>query len=153
MRITIAAAGRLKAGPERDLYERYARLVRWDLRVREIEEKQALPPPQRRTREGERLLACCPDGAVVVALDERGRQLDSATLAKRIGQWRDDGIADLVFIIGGADGLDEPVRERADLVLSFGAVTWPHLLIRGLLAEQLYRAQQILAGHPYHRGA
>ena len=153
MRITIAAAGRLKAGPERDLYERYARLVRWDLSVREIEEKQALPAPQRRAREAERLLACCPDGAVVVALDERGRQLDSATLAKRIGQWRDDGIADLVFIIGGADGLDEPVRKRADLVLSFGAVTWPHLLIRGLLAEQLYRAQQILAGHPYHRSA
>lgn len=152
MRITIAAAGRLKSGPERDLYDRYARMVRWDITVREIEEKQALPAAKRKAREGQRLLACCPDGAMVVALDEKGKRLDSETLAARIGAWRDDGVSDLVFVIGGADGLDDAVRSRADLVLSFGAVTWPHLLIRGLLAEQLYRAQQILSGHPYHRG-
>ena len=153
MRITIAAAGRLKSGPERDLFERYSRLLRWDLDVREIQAKQSVPASEIRAREGERLLACCPKGSVVVALDEHGKQLDSAALAKRIGDWRDSGVSELVFVIGGADGLDDAVRDRADLVLSFGAVTWPHLLMRGLLAEQLYRAQQILAGHPYHRGS
>lgn len=152
MRITLAAAGRWKSGPEKELYEKYARLVRWDLNLREIEEKQPLPVAALRRKEGERLLACCPDGAMVVALDERGKGLSSRELAARLGRWRDDGIADIAFVIGGADGLDDTVRERADLVLSLGPVTWPHMLVRGLLAEQLYRAQQILAGHPYHRG-
>lgn len=152
MRVTLAAAGRWKSGPEKALYEKYARLVRWDLNLREIEEKQRLPAAELRRKEGARLLACCPDGAMVVALDEQGKGLSSRDLAARLGRWRDDGIADIVFVIGGADGLDDTVRDRADLVLSLGPVTWPHMLVRGLLAEQLYRAQQILAGHPYHRG-
>ena len=87
-----------------------------------------------------------------MALDERGRSLSSAAFADYLGRRRDEGVADLAFVIGGADGLAERVRSRADLVLSLGAPTWPHLLVRGLLAEQLYRAQSILAGHPYHRG-
>ena len=88
---------------------------------------------------------------MIVALDERGKDLSSRQLADRIAGWRDDGIRDIVFLIGGADGLDGRVRERADLLLSFGRVTWPHMLMRGMLAEQIYRAQCILAGHPYHR--
>lgn len=102
-------------------------------------------------REGELLRAACPSGATLVALDRRGRTLDSASFAARLGRWRDDGVADLVFLIGGADGHTEALLKDCTLTLSFGAMTWPHLLARAMLAEQIYRAQQILAGHPYHR--
>jgi 23S rRNA (pseudouridine1915-N3)-methyltransferase len=107
--------------------------------------------PELKRLEADKLLAQIPKNAVLVALDERGESLDSGTFAQRLGAWRDAGRADLAFVIGGADGLDEEVRRRADLLLSFGRLTWPHMLVRGMLAEQLYRAQQILAGHPYHR--
>lgn len=90
-------------------------------------------------------------GARLIALDERGRPWTSRELADRLGQWRDQGTATSAFAIGGAEGLGRAVIERADAVLSLGAMTWPHLLVRGMLLEQLYRAQQILAGHPYHR--
>lgn len=102
-------------------------------------------------REAELILAALPTGARLVALDERGQAWTSRELADRLGQWRDQGTAALAFAIGGADGLGRAVIERADAVLSLGAMTWPHLLVRGMLLEQLYRAQQILAGHPYHR--
>ena len=92
-----------------------------------------------------------PPGALLVALDERGQPWSSRELAERLAAWRDRGAAALVFAIGGADGLGPAVIERADAVLSLGAMTWPHLMVRSLLLEQLYRAQQILAGHPYHR--
>lgn len=151
MRITILAVGRLKAGPERDLFDHYAKRLGWPLTVREVEDKRRLAAAERRRREAELLRAARPPGAALVALDQRGRTLSSPDIARRIGAWRDGGIAHIAFLIGGAEGLDEALLEEADLVLSFGAVTWPHLLIRGLLAEQLYRAQQILAGHPYHR--
>ena len=88
---------------------------------------------------------------MVIALDERGKNLTSADLARKLGQWRDEGRADVAFLIGGADGHGPGVKERADLVLSLGAMTWPHMLVRALLAEQLFRAQCILEGHPYHR--
>ena len=97
------------------------------------------------------LLAAVPADAAVVALDESGQALSSRALAARIGRWRDDGRGCIAFLVGGADGLDDAVCARADLVLSFGKATWPHMLARAMLAEQLYRAQQILAGHPYHR--
>lgn len=151
MRITLAAVGRLKSGPEKDLFDKYARLLRWELDLREVEEKQRLPVSALREKEAARLLDCCPAGAVIVALDERGKGLSSRAFADLLGRWRDDGRADIAFVIGGADGLDDRVRGRAEFVISLGLVTWPHLLMRGLLAEQLYRAQQILAGHPYHR--
>ncbi len=102
-------------------------------------------------REGELLRAACPSGATLVALDRRGKPLDSASFAKRLGTWRDDGVGDLAFLIGGADGHTESLLKDCTLALSFGAMTWPHLLARAMLAEQIYRAQQILAGHPYHR--
>ena len=101
--------------------------------------------------EGELILAALPDGAQLVALDERGKSPTSRQFAKQIGDWQDDGISDIAFAIGGADGLSDAVRKHARLVLCFGAMTWPHFVVRGLLFEQLYRAQQIIAGHPYHR--
>ena len=102
-------------------------------------------------REAELLLAAVPDDALLVALDERGKALTSAAFAERLQRWRIEGPKSLAFVIGGADGLPQPVVQRARFALSLGAMTWPHLLARILLLEQLYRAQQILAGHPYHR--
>jgi len=151
LKITIACIGRAGRGPERDLYEHYAGRIRWPLTLRELEEKKKLPPVELIRREGDLLLGAVPDRSVLIALDRRGKVLDSEAFAKRLERWRDDGIADLAFLIGGADGHGEPLLARASLVLSFGAMTWPHQLARAMLAEQIYRAQQLLAGHPYHR--
>ena len=151
MRLLILAIGRMKQSPERDLFRHFLGRVAWDIEVREIEEKKRLPPAQLIAREAELLRAAIPDGARIVALDSNGRALTSPDLANRLGQWRDEADHPIVFLIGGADGLEPSLVKQADLALSFGAVTWPHMLMRGLLAEQIYRAQQILAGHPYHR--
>lgn len=117
----------------------------------ELEAKQRLPLSVLKTREAELILAALPARATLVALDERGAAWSSRDFAERLASWRDRGVAELAFAIGGADGLGEAVRERAAATLSLGPMTWPHLLVRGMLLEQLYRAQQILAGHPYHR--
>jgi len=117
----------------------------------ELEERRRSPPVQLRAREAELILAALPEGARLVALDEKGSAWSSRDLASRVAQWRDRGVATLAFAIGGADGLGQAVVDRAETILSLGAMTWPHLLARSLLLEQLYRAQQILAGHPYHR--
>ncbi len=151
MRIVIAAVGRARPGPMRDLFEHYRQRITWPVVLKQVEERRPLPPDQRKAREAELLLAALPEGARVVALDAAGKALTSPQLAQRIARWRDDGTRDLAFVIGGAEGLDEDLRRRADLTLSLGRMTWPHLLVRAMLAEQLYRAQQILAGHPYHR--
>lgn len=151
MRTHLIAVGRMKAGPERTLLDHYAARLSPALDVREVEEKRALPPAKLKTREAELLLAAVPSGALVVAMDERGKTLSSPAFAKKMGAWRDDGVRDVAFIIGGADGLDASVRQAATLVLSLGEMTWPHMLVRGLLAEQIYRANAILSGHPYHR--
>jgi len=152
MRLHIVAVGKLKAGPHAALARHYAERLAWPLAVREVEEKRPLPAAELKEREGALLLAAVPAGAVLIALDEHGRSLTSPAFAQKLAQWRDGGITDLAFVIGGADGLADQVRQKARLVLSLGAMTWPHLLVRGMLLEQLYRAQQILAGHPYHRG-
>ncbi len=151
MKITIAAIGRAARGPERDLYDHYAGRIRWPLTLRELDEKRKLPPAQLMQREGELLLQAAPAGAILVALDRRGKVLDSEAFAARLAQWRDSSASDVAFLVGGADGHAEPLLKKAALVLSFGPMTWPHLLARGMLAEQIYRAQQLLAGHPYHR--
>jgi 23S rRNA (pseudouridine1915-N3)-methyltransferase len=117
----------------------------------ELEEKRRLAPAELRNREAELILAAVPSGARLVALDARGSAWSSRELADRLAAWRDGGAAALAFAIGGAEGLGERVIARADAVLSLGTMTWPHFLVRGMLLEQLYRAQQILAGHPYHR--
>ena len=151
MRLWIAAVGRSKAGPTRDLYDDYAGRISWPLTLREVDVRRPLPVDERRRQEAALLQAALPTGARTVILDERGVTLTSTAFAERLGAWRDDGVADLAFVIGGADGVDRTLHSGADLVLCFGSMTWPHMLVRGMLAEQLYRAQQILAGHPYHR--
>lgn len=152
MRLHLAVVGRLKAGPHQVLAQHYAERLTFPLTIREVEEKRPLPPAELKAREGALLLAAVPARATLVALDERGKQFASDAFARRLAAWRDGGVADLAFLIGSADGLADEVRQKAELVLSLSAMTWPHLLVRGMLLEQLYRAQQILAGHPYHRG-
>jgi 23S rRNA (pseudouridine1915-N3)-methyltransferase len=117
----------------------------------EVDERRSLPPVQLKAREGELILGALPARVPFVALDERGVRWSSRALAEQIATWRDRGSPELAFAIGGADGLHSMVLDRADVILSLGSMTWPHLLVRGMLLEQLYRAQQILAGHPYHR--
>ena len=156
MRLTLAAVGRFGAGrgrgaAVRTLFDDYVKRLSQPFELKEVTEKRRLPAAQLRRREGVLLLAAVPEGARVVALDAGGRTLSSRALARRLGRWRDAGVRDLAFLIGGAEGLDGAVLKRADLVLSLGAMTWPHLLVRVLLAEQLYRAQCIGTGHPYHR--
>ena len=117
----------------------------------ELEEKRPLPPAALKLREAELILAARPAGARLVALDQEGAPLTSRDFAERLRSWRDGGAAALAFAIGGAEGLGPAVVERADAVMSLGMMTWPHLFARSMLLEQLYRAQQIHAGHPYHR--
>ncbi len=150
MRISIIAVGRHKAGPLKALQEFYAERIRWPLTIREVEERRKLPPDELKAREAELILAALPKDALLVALDGRGKTVSSSQFAQQLARWR-DADAGVAFVIGGADGLADTVIEKAKLVLSLGAMTWPHLLVRGMLLEQLYRAQQILAGHPYHR--
>ena len=147
----MIAVGRLKPGPLKDLEQHYAPRITWPLAIREVEERRKLPPPELVEREGALLLAALPRAGVAVALDARGTALTSDGLAARLAAWRDGGADDIAFLIGGADGLSDAVRRQAQLLLSLGPMTWPHFLARGMLLEQLYRAQQILAGHPYHR--
>lgn len=151
MRINIVAIGRLRAGPEKTLLDHFISRVSWPVNIREVEEKKNLTGSALKRREGELILENCPRGAQVIVLDERGKEISSRAFAKKISDWQDDGIDDICIVIGGADGLDEAVRQRANLTISFGRLTWPHMLVRGMLVEQLYRAQQIIAGHPYHR--
>ncbi|KKB11088.1 50S rRNA methyltransferase [Devosia geojensis] len=159
MRISIAAVGRMKAGPERELVARYLEraagggkpLALTGFEVSETTESRAAAAAARKAEEARALSALLPEG-VRVALDERGRSMGSAAFAERIARWRDDGRPAVSFIIGGADGLDPEFVAEADLVLSFSPLTWPHQMVRIMLAEQLYRATTILAGHPYHRG-
>ena len=147
----IVAIGKQRRGPLGELQALYAGRLNPPPAIVELEEKRKLPPVQLQAREAELILAAVPAGARLVALDEKGAGWSSREFAERLATWRDQGIATLAFAIGGADGLGSAVIERADSVVSLGAMTWPHLLVRGLLLEQLYRAQQILAGHPYHR--
>jgi 23S rRNA (pseudouridine1915-N3)-methyltransferase len=151
MHISIIAVGRARSGPEQALCQDYLGRLRSPAEVIEVEERRALPAAERVESEARLLLDKVPGGATVIALDGRGKTLSSEDLAARFGTWRDEGIREIAFVIGGADGLDHAVIEAAHLVLSLGPMTWPHLLVRVLLAEQLYRSEQILAGHPYHR--
>ncbi len=159
MRIVIAAVGRLKQGPERELAAEYrkraeqvGRAFGWrDIEIVEIRESRAGDAERRRVEESIAIANVIPERAIVVLLDERGSSLDSAALAAMLRQWRGEDRAAICFVIGGADGLATSLHGQAKLKLAFGAATWPHQLVRVMLLEQLYRAGTILAGHPYHR--
>jgi 23S rRNA (pseudouridine1915-N3)-methyltransferase len=160
MRLLVAAVGRLKDGPERELTERYRKRAEQigrrigfrDTEVVEIRESRAADIGKRMIEESIAIANVIPKRAAVVLLDERGDVFDSAALAGRLRKWRDDGREATVFVVGGDDGLAASLRDKADLRMAFGAVTWPHQLVRAMLLEQIYRAMTILSGHPYHRG-
>ncbi len=155
MRIILAASGRWKSGkqttPERILYDHYASRIRFSLELREIEEKKNIDKKMLKKRESDLLFSQVPDGAVIVALDQTGKPIKSIEFARKLENWRDQGTKCVVFMIGGPDGLDELVKKRAQFIMSLGNLTWPHLLVRGMLIEQIFRAECILSGHPYHR--
>lgn len=138
MRLHVIARGKIGRSAEQELCDRYARRITWPLQLTELPERGGtLPPAQTPARE--------------VLLDERGKQLSSEEFAALLGSWRDDGIREARFQLGAADGHGDAARGQADLLLCFGTMTWPHLLARAMLMEQLWRATSILAGHPYHR--
>ncbi|QOZ22571.1 MULTISPECIES: 23S rRNA (pseudouridine(1915)-N(3))-methyltransferase RlmH [Bradyrhizobium] len=159
MRLAVICIGRLKQGPERELAERYRE--RFDdigrklgfrgLDIHDIAESRARDATTRIAEEAAAIAALIPDKSTLVALDERGKNVDSTSFAQQLGRWRDEGIAHTVFVIGGADGLSPELQRRASLRMAFGAATWPHQMVRVMLLEQIYRAATILAGHPYHR--
>jgi 23S rRNA (pseudouridine1915-N3)-methyltransferase len=159
MRLTVVAVGRLKQGPERQVAERFRERAAKSgrgigfrgLEVVEVDESRSRDAERRMIEESVAIASLVPDRAAVVVLDERGEALGSMAFADKLGRWRDDGRGDAVFVIGGPDGLAASLRDRADLRLGFGAMTWPHQLVRIMLLEQLYRAVTILSGHPYHR--
>jgi len=134
----IVARGKIGRSPEADLVERYLKRVNWPTKVSELPDRGGTFP-------------ALPANSVAVLLDERGKTLGSTEFAKLLERWRDEGKREARFVIGAADGHDDAERSQADFLLSFGAATWPHLLARAMLAEQLFRATSILAGHPYHR--
>ncbi len=138
MLLHVIARGKIGRSPEADLLARYARRIAWPLKLTELPDTGGtVPAPQPQSR--------------TVLLDERGKQLSSEDFAALLDKWRDEGVREARFLIGAADGHGEAARESADLLLAFGAMTWPHLMARAMLAEQLWRATSILAGHPYHR--
>jgi 23S rRNA (pseudouridine1915-N3)-methyltransferase len=151
MRLVIVSVGRWKSGPERELFARYVERCPWRIDLLELVLKRTAPASGLRAAEAELMLPHVAGPAPVVVLDERGRLQSSADIAQSLGEWRDRAAGPVRFVVGGADGVEPRLSERADAVWSFGRVTWPHLLVRVLLAEQLYRAASILAGHPYHR--
>ena len=138
MLLHIVARGRIGRGPEADLVDRYLKRVTWPTRVTELPDA------------GGRMPELAP-GTRTVVLDETGRDLPSRELAAILGRWRDDGVRETRFLLGAADGHETATRDKADLLLGFGRATWPHMLARAMLAEQLWRAASILANHPYHR--
>ena len=138
MQLHVIARGKIARSPEAELVERYARRITWPLRLTELPESGGrIPEPQTPYR--------------TVLLDERGRQLGSEEFAGILRDWRDNGVREARFVLGAADGHEAGERDRADLLLAFGKATWPHLLARAMLLEQLFRATSLLAGHPYHR--
>lgn len=138
MRLHIIARGRIGRSPEAELVERYIKRIAWRVTLTELPDTGGTLPP-------------APSPSRTVLLDERGGQLSSEAFAALLGRWRDDGIREARFLIGAADGHGDAPRAGADVLLGFGAMTWPHMLARAMLAEQLWRATSILAGHPYHR--
>ena len=138
MLLHIVARGKIGRSPEADLVDRYLKRISWPTKLTELPDRGGKLPE-------------LPANGVAIVLDERGQALPSTELAKKLEAWRDGGKREARFLIGGADGHDQAEREGADLLLSFGSATWPHLLVRAMLAEQLFRATSILANHPYHR--
>jgi 23S rRNA (pseudouridine1915-N3)-methyltransferase len=151
MRVLIAAIGKAKAAsPEHQLFIDYTKRLPWKLTLREFDVRES-SPEQRKQREAAQLLEACAGYECIVALDEAGKTLSSREFSDFIKTRQQRGESSMALVIGGADGLHDTLRKKADMLWSFGRVTWPHMLVRPMLAEQLYRAHTLITGHPYHR--
>ena len=150
MKLLILAIGKLR-GFEAEWCAEYQKRLRGDVTIKEMAASKNLSPTETQRAEQDLLLKALPPKSYTVLLDERGKDMPSRDFAAKIKQWQEQGTANLVFIIGGADGVTDAVRAEADFTIGFGRLTWPHRLVRVMLMEQIYRAQQINAGHPYHR--
>ena len=138
MRLHIIARGKIGRSPESELVDRYLKRISWPTKITELPDRGgAMPAAERNSR--------------TIIFDEKGEQLSSAQIAELLGRWRDDGVSETRFCLGAADGFDDADRATADKLIAFGKATWPHMMARAMLAEQLYRATSILANHPYHR--
>ena len=152
MHLTLATIGKAKSNsPTSQLFATYVKRLPWNITLKELEVKKALPTEQLKAAEAKLLLDACAGADKIIALDETGKTLSSPEFASKIGDWQGEEANKFAFIIGGSDGLDASIRAKADLTISFGRLTWPHMLVRPMLAEQLYRAYTILTHHPYHR--
>ena len=151
MKVLIAAIGKAKpSSPQQQLYIDYVKRIPWKIECKEFDIKTP-DATQRKIKEAEALLSACSGYEYIIALDEKGTNLSSREFSQNLGNWQKEGVSSFAFIIGGADGLNESIIRKAKLTWSFGRVTWPHMLVRALLAEQLYRAHSVISGHPYHR--
>jgi len=150
LNVEIIAVGRLKKGPLYELFSDYQKKIKWSFKLHEIESRYR-DEATMQNDENMRLQGLIKPSAFVIALDERGNGIKSLDFAKTIENLQNNAQTDIQFIIGGANGLSDETRDRANMLLSFGQQTWPHMLARVMLTEQIYRAQQILIGHPYHR--
>ncbi|MFL2771752.1 MAG: 23S rRNA (pseudouridine(1915)-N(3))-methyltransferase RlmH [Rhodospirillaceae bacterium] len=151
MNIVIAAVGRMKNGPEKSIIDTYLTRLPWSVDIREIDHKNSTQLNVAIRSETQALLDLVPKRARTICLDSRGKSMTSNEFADRVRAWRDDGFSSLAFLIGGPNGLEKGGVDSTDLALSFGRATWPHMLVRAMLVEQLYRTHCILTEHPYHR--
>ena len=151
MKLHVIAVGRWRECPERALWQEYSKRLNWECSLKEVEVKQTLPADKLKIKEAELLLAAVPENTAIIALDEHGKELTSPKFAEMIQNFQLNG-RDIAFLIGGASGHGDAVLKAAERKLSLGAMTWPHMLVRAMLSEQIYRAHAILSGHPYHRG-
>jgi 23S rRNA (pseudouridine1915-N3)-methyltransferase len=152
MKITIAAIGKDRHSSSTDnLFKEYKKRIPWIIDLKEFEERKSLPPQILMEKEAELLLGAVHPSAKVIVLDEHGKNLSSQEFASLIGKFQERGTSNIAFLIGGAAGHGKAALDRADFVLSFGKMTWPHMMVRAMLSEQLYRAYTILTGHPYHK--
>ncbi len=150
MKILIAAIGKAKPSPEQELMRSYLKRLPWKVECKEFDSRGD-DGAKRKAKENAQLLDACKGSEKIIALDESGKALGSREFAEMLGKWQQQGCSSVAFIIGGADGLEAETLQKSNLVWSLGRVTWPHMLMRALLAEQLYRAYSVLTNHPYHR--
>ena len=152
MKIKIIAVGKQKSSPTKDLCDEYLKRMNWNVSLKEIDAPKGSTSAQEAPLILKEIAKSGPKSGIVIALDERGETLSSPEFAKKMGSWQNQATGnEITFLIGGADGFDNEVRKKAKFLMSFGKQTWPHMLVRVMLLEQIYRAQQIIAGHPYHR--
>jgi 23S rRNA (pseudouridine1915-N3)-methyltransferase len=151
MNIEIISIGKFRNSPQKEIFELYKKRCSWNIKLKELEVKSGSNPETIKEKEGDLILSSVPSSAKIILLDETGKNLSSKEFAGLIQNFRNNSVSNLAFIIGGADGTSIKVKQKADIILSLGKLTFPHMMVRSILSEQLYRAFSIINNHPYHR--